>query len=41
LVIGRHKIDRRESLKRAMANRFRIGLDIGGTFTDIVFLGED
>ena len=24
-----------------MAGRFRVGIDIGGTFTDIVLLGDD
>ncbi len=24
-----------------MARNFRVGVDIGGTFTDIIFIGDD
>lgn len=28
-------------MEEAVTNRFRVGIDIGGTFTDIIFIGED
>ena len=28
-------------MEQARINKFRVGIDIGGTFTDIIFIGED
>ena len=28
-------------MKRVTFNEFRVGIDIGGTFTDIIFIGEN
>jgi len=28
-------------MKQAISNEFRVGVDIGGTFTDFVFVGSD